>query len=167
MSINFQEVACQTILKERRFGLYDPEDKTPVKVVDFDSDLSNAKVINEREIEIHLTAIDNCIIVNRENGEMDNRCDAMMYYESVLLFIELKNKRDSWQAEGLNQIESTVKRMIEEDSDFFYGFKKRMAIVANRKNQFPSFHESNKEQREYFSLKYKMRLQFEAEILIR
>jgi len=167
MSINFHENACQTLIKEKYFGLYDSEDRTPVKVVNFDSDLSNARVINERELEIRLTAIDNCIVINRENGEMDNRCDAMICYESNLLFIELKNKRGSWQSEGLNQIENTVKRMIEDDSKFFYGFKKRKAIVANRKYQFPSFHESNKEQREYFNLKYNIRLQFEADIFIK
>jgi len=44
--------------------------------------------------------------------------------------------------------------------------KKRKAIVVNRKNQFPAFNNSNAEQRQYFSSKYKMRIQFEAEITI-
>ena len=56
--------------------------------------------------------------------------------------------------------------MIDENPDYYFGFRKRKAIVANRQNKFPSFHKSNAEQREYFSSKYKMRIQFEAEINI-
>ena len=167
MSVNFQEKSCQILVKDRKFGIYDAEDKTPAKIIEYNSDLCNARVTNEREVDILFTAIDNCIIINRPNGEMDNRCDAMLCYESNLFFIELKNKRDKWQAEGLSQIESTIKRLIDENPDYYFGFKKRKAIVANRKNRFPSFHESNAEQREYFSSKYKMRIQFEAEINIK
>jgi hypothetical protein len=79
----------------------------------------------------------------------------------------LKNKRDSWQSEGLAQIENVVKIMIAEIPDFYNAFTKRKAIVANRKHQFPAFQESNIEQRQYFSSKYKMRVQFEAEIIVK
>jgi len=56
--------------------------------------------------------------------------------------------------------------MIDEIPDYYYSFNKRKGIVANRKHQFPSFHSSNAEQREYFKSKYKMRIQFESEIII-
>ena len=75
--------------------------------------------------------IDNCIDILRNNGDMDNRCDAMLSYESNLLFIELKNKRDSWKAEGLEQVEATIQRMLEQNEKYYYNFKKRKAIVAN------------------------------------
>ena len=166
MKVNFQEQKCQIITSQKEFGLYDAEDKTPAQIIDYSSDLCNAFVKNDKELEVLFTAIDNCVTINRANGEMDNRCDIMLSYSSNSLFIELKNKRDDWQSEGLFQIENTVKRMIEEDPNFYYQFKKRKAVVANRKNQFPSFHGSNAEQRQIFSSKYKMRVQFEAEIII-
>lgn len=166
MSIDFFKAVCKKTTSEKKFGLYDAEDKTPAKIKLTDESIWNATIINNGSETICFTAIDNCIDVLRENGEMDSRCDCMLTYNSTLLFVELKNKRDSWQAEGLSQIENIAKIMIYEIPIHYYSFKKRKAIVANRKNQFPAFHNSNAEQRQYFSSKYKMRIQFEAEIII-
>lgn len=79
----------------------------------------------------------------------------------------LKNKRNSWKSEGLGQIESTIKRMIEVNEDHYYSFKKRKAVVANAKHQFPCFQDYDSDQREYFMSMYKIRIQFEAEIIIK
>ncbi len=166
MSIDFFKAVCQKTTSEKKFGLYDAEDKTPVKIKLTDEHTWNATIINNGGKPISFIAIDNCIDVFRENGEMDNRCDCMLSYNSTLLFIELKNKRESWQAEGLSQIENIAKKMIDEIPRHYNSFKKRKAIVANRKNQFPAFHASNAEQRQYFSSKYKMKIQFDAEIII-
>lgn len=167
MSVDFFKVDCQNTTSEQKFGLYDAEDLTPVKIKLTEEELWNATVLNSTSKNILVTAIDNCIDIFRQNGEMDNRCDCMLTYETSILFIELKNKRDSWQSEGLAQIENVVKIMIAEIPDFYNGFTKRKAIVANRKHQFPAFQESNIEQRQYFSSKYKMRIQFEAEIVVK
>ncbi|HOY31690.1 MAG TPA: hypothetical protein PKW80_07405 [Bacteroidales bacterium] len=166
MSIDFFKTVCQKTTSEKKFGLYDAEDKTPVKIKLTDEPSWNATILNTECRTISFTAIDNCIDVYRENGEMDSRCDCMLSYNSTLLFVELKNKRDSWQSEGLSQIENIAKKMIEEIPDIYYHFKKRKAIVANRKHQFPAFQNSNAEQRQYFSSKYNMRIQFDAEIII-
>lgn len=167
MSVNFLKADCQNTTNEIRFGLYDAEDKTPVEIKLTDEDIWNATILNNDSKSILITAIDNCIDVFRPNGEMDNRCDCMLTYDTTILFVELKNKRDSWQSEGLAQIENIVKIMIAKNPDFYNGFTKRRAIVANRRHQFPAFQESNLEQRQYFSSKYKMRIQFEAEIIIK
>jgi hypothetical protein len=166
MIVNFFKADCQQTTSEKKFGLYDAEDKTPAKIKVTDEATWNATVINNSSKSVFFTAIDNCIDVLRENGEMDSRCDCMLTYDSNLLFVELKNKRDSWQSEGLAQIENIAKIMRDEIPGHYYSFKKRKAIVANRKHQFPSFHDSNIEQRQYFISKYKMRIQFEAEIKI-
>jgi hypothetical protein len=165
MSIDFCKTECQTNTNKKRFGIYDAEDKSPAKLKYDDEYSWNAIVINDNCKNLLFTAIDNCIEIKRANGDMDNRCDCMLTYEETLLIIELKNKRESWQSEGLSQIETTIKQMME-NIQFYNKFKKRKAIVANRKNQFPSFQESNKEQREYFKKEYKTRIQFEAEIII-
>lgn len=167
MMVDFFKKECQEIISHQKFGIFDAEDKTPAKIKLIDEDRWNATVINEDEKSITFTAIDNCIDVYKPNNEMDSRCDCMLTYDTTLLLIELKNKRESWQSEGLEQIENIAIRMKSENPDFYNVFKKRKAIVANRKNQFPSFHEVNIEQRQYFWKEYKMRIQFEAEIIIR
>jgi hypothetical protein len=57
--------------------------------------------------------------------------------------------------------------MIVENEHFYYSFRKRKAVVANSKHQFPCFQDFDAEQREYFKSKYKIRIQFEAEIIIK
>lgn len=167
MSTSFFKADCQNITKERKFGLYDAEDSSPAIIKLSEEESWNATVINDETKEILFTAIDHCIEILRSNGDMDNRCDAMLNYESNLLLVELKNKRDSWQAEGLAQIEATIRRLIAENNTFYFGFKKRKAIVANAKHQFPCFQVANLEQREYFMKTFKARIQFEAEIIIK
>lgn len=166
MTIDFFKSKCQTFTQEKNFGLYDAEDKTPAIIMLTDQSKWNATILNDDTKEILFTAIDNCIDIWRNQNEMESRCDAMMTYESNLLFVELKNKRDSWQAEGLAQIEATIKQMIAEKHDYYFSFKKRKAIVANAKHQFPHFQNYNLEQREYFMREYKARIQFEAQIVI-
>lgn len=166
MNIDFCKKECQSRTIEKRFGIYDAEDNSPAVLKFEDENCWNAIVTNDSCKDLLFTAIDNCIEIWRKTGEMDNRCDGMLTFDETLLLIELKNKRDSWQAEGLSQIEATIKQMQNIETGFFYKFKKRKAIVSNRKNQFPSFQESNKEQREYFMKEYKTRVQFESEIII-
>ena len=110
MKVNFFKKDCQTITNERKFGLFDAEDNMPAKIKLTEEKTWNATVFNDEKKTILVTAIDNCIEILRENGETENRCDMMLSYEDNLLFIELKNKRDSWQAEGLAQVEATIKR---------------------------------------------------------
>ncbi len=166
MNVDFFKADCQKTTSEKKFGLYDADDKTPATIKLTEENTWNATVINNGEKIILFTAIDNCIDVFKDNGEMDSRCDCMICYDSTLLLVELKNKRESWQAEGLGQIENIAQRMLAEIPNHYYSFKKRKAVIANRKHQFPIFHESNAEQRQYFSSKYKMRIQFDAEIII-
>lgn len=166
MIVNFCKVECQTRTSAVRFGIYDAENSTPAEVRFDDEPNWNAVVINDNAFELLFTAIDNCIEIVRENGDMENRCDGMLTYNTTLLFIELKNKRDSWQSDGLSQIEATIKCLIANDVAFYNIFTKRKAIVANRKNQFPSFQMAQNEQREYFWKNYKTRIQFDAEIIV-
>jgi len=166
MSVNFFNAECQKTTNVKKFGLFDAENNTPA-IIKLTDELSwNATVLNGEARQILFTAVDNCIEILRENGEMDSRCDVILSYDSNLLFVELKNKRDSWQAEGLAQIEATMNRMKEENEEYYFSFKKRKAIVANTKHQFPCFRDVNLAQREYFMKRHKARIQFEAEILI-
>lgn len=167
MSEVFLKADCQDITNEIKFGLYDAEDNTPIKIKLTDEGSWNATVLNNNSKNIIVTAIDNCIDVLRPNGEMDDRCDCMLTYNSTIIFVELKNKRGTWQSEGLAQIENVVKHIIAKIPEFYNGFEHRKAVVTNRKHQFPAFKKSNIEQRQLFWSKYRMRVQFEAEIVIK
>jgi len=166
MSTDFFKTSCQNRTTEKKFGLYDSDDETPAKIKFTDQQSWNAIVINQEGRTVLFTAIDYCIDFFKDNGNMDSRCDCMLTYDSTLLLVELKNKRGSWQSEGLSQIENVASRMLDEIPNFYYGFKKRKAVVANRKNKFPAFQESNSEMRQYFRSKFKMYVLFEAEIKI-
>ncbi len=168
MKVDFFKQECRTITNEMKFGLCDDENnKEPAYINITDESTWIATVINDTAKKIEFTAIDNCINIFRENGEMERRCDTMISYENNLLFVELKTKRADWKAEGLNQKEVTINSMLEHNENYYYSFTKRKAIVANSKHRFPSFQDYDTEQREYFKDKYKIRIQYEAEIVIR
>jgi len=167
MRVDFFKQTCQSIVNYSKFGICDDDNKLPAYININDETGWIATVINKDAKEITFTAIDNCIDIKRANGEMESRCDVMLNYESTLLFVELKSKRHNWKSEGLNQIEATIKRMIKENKDFFESFNIRKAIVANPRHRFPSFESYDTEQRNYFKTKYKIRIQFESEIVIK
>lgn len=167
MSVNFFDTKCQSKTKEKKFGLYDAEDKTPAKIKLDDEPSWNATVKNEEAKEVVFTAVDNCIEVLRDNGEMESRCDGIITYDEIIMFVELKNKREGWQTEGLDQAEATIKRLKSQDENAYAGFAKRKVVVANAKHEFPCFQKIHKDQREYFMRNYKARIQFEAVIIIK
>ena len=166
MSVNFFNADCRIITRDKRFGICDDDNKKPAYT---NTDTANkwiATVVNDAALEINFTAIDNCIDIFRDNGEMESRCDVMMAYQNSLLFVELKTKRKNWKAEGLGQIEATIQKMLDTNNDYYYGFKKRKAIVANSKHKTPCFEENDAETRIRFFREFKIRLQFNAEIVI-
>jgi hypothetical protein len=167
MKVDFLKPDCTIVINEAEFGLCDDDNKEPAFVDITDKKKWIATVVNSAPPkEIKFTAIDNCIDIYKENGEMDTRCDAILQYDSNLLFIELKTKRADWKSGGLEQIEATIQKMIKEMPSFYYQFRKRKAVVANSKNISPAFNEFDVEQREFFKRNYKIHLQFDAKIAI-
>ena len=166
MKVDFFKVTCQKKIKVSRFGLCDDDDKKPAYTDTKDERKWIATVINNFPKEITFTAIDNCVPIFKDSKNMDSRCDVMLNYENTLMLVELKHKRKDWKSQGLGQIEATLKKMLEHERTFYYGFKKRKAIVANSKFKTPCFEDYDAEQREYFKKNYKIRLQFDAEIII-
>lgn len=166
MKVNFFDAKCKASTNEIKFGLFDPEGNMPATLI-FEAEPSwNAVVINHNSKWVEFTAIDKCIVILKNDGQTESSCDCMLNCESTLFLVELKNKRNSWQSEGLGQIEATIQKLIENETEYYYNFSKRKAIVANSKYQFPHFQEINIEQREYFWQKYRIRIQFESEIKV-
>lgn len=165
MKVDFFSSKCQTITKEISFGICDNDDSNPA-FLDFDNPtIWIAKISNQKSKEIIFTAIDNCVEIKRKNNEMENRCDTMLEYENNIVFIELKNKRADWIEEGINQIETTLKVFIENNDEYFKNLKTKRAFVTNRKH--PNFHTIENETMKRFFYTYKVRLNIQAEILIK
>src|SRR5580700_10320823 len=104
MSIDFLLEDCSELTREKRFGICD-DDKTPAYIdAGEDEDKWIATVVNNVPKEITFRAIDNCIEILRENGEMESKCDVMMTYENNIVFLELKDKHSDWKSSGIDQI---------------------------------------------------------------
>lgn len=163
MSINFYEAQCQSTTSEMLFGIYDKEDKSPAMIVYIQNDKWNARVVNPTQKEITHTAIDNCIEILRENGEMDSRCDSMLTYSENIVFIELKNKGSDWKSDGINQIEATINN-FKKNHDLSV-IKHKRAFVANRRH--PNFQVIENEEIRKFWDTYRVRLNVDSEINIK
>lgn len=167
MIINFFRSECREITTAMRFGLCDDDNIQPAYINTTNQSIWIATVVNNLERQIEFTAIDNCIEIVRNDGQTEKRCDVMLRYENNLLFVELKTKDKDWQSWGLGQIEATIKQIIQHEPNYYFSFRKRKAIVANSKNKFPGFQKPDPEKREFFYQEYKIRIQYEAEIVIR
>jgi hypothetical protein len=165
MSINFFEADCRTVTNAQRFGICDDEDinvKTPAYINTDNESKWIAVVLNNTSQEILFTAIDNCIDIFRENGEMESRCDVMLTCSDSLILVELKNKNADWLSSGIDQIEATLIRLIENHEAFYYSFKKRKAYVANKRH--PNFHVVENATMRRFSTEYKIWLDIQGTI---
>lgn len=167
MRVNYLDAKCSTKTSEKKFGLCDDDNKKPAYINLDNEAIWIATVVNNAGKSLQFTAIDNCIEILNHDKSIASRCDVMLYYENRLFLVELKTKRKDWKAEGLEQIEATIKRMLVENKKFYLGFAKRLAIVANNKRTNPCFQDFDAEKREYFKKEYKIHIQFEAEIVIK
>lgn len=167
MTIDFFKTECRTVTNEQRFGICDDDDKaekTPAYVNTDDANKWIATVLNNASKEVLFTAIDNCIEVLRASGETESRCDAMLTTDELLILVELKNKVSDWKSSGIEQIESTLIQLIENNADYYYGFKKRKAYIANKRH--PNFHVVENAVMRRFSTEYKIWLDIQATIKI-
>ena len=168
MKVDFFKASCQTITQTTTFGICDDDDKnikTPAYINTDDESQWIAVVINKAAKEITFTAIDNCIDMIREDGNMEKRCDGMLTCEDSLILVELKDKAAHWQSTGIEQIESTLIRLIENNETFYYSFKRRKAYVANKRH--PQFQVVENSVMRRFSTQYKIWLDLRGTIEIK
>ena len=164
MSVNFFDAKCRSTTNNSLFGLCDNEDSNPA-YLDFNNKSNwNASVTNSvPPKELVFIAIDNCIEIRRENGDMDNRCDCLLSYVDNIVFVELKNKGGSWISEGMNQIEVTLKNY--NTNHDLSTIKHKRAFVANKRH--PNFRVIDNEIKRRFWDKYRVRLNIDSEINIK
>lgn len=167
--IDFFIPKCQTEnIVEPLFGICDDDDentKTPAYVSTNPADRWIAIVENKTSKPINFTAVDNCIEIQRANGEMDNRCDAILSNEEHIVFIELKvQKTGDWKNHAINeQLQTTIDHFKANYDINKYRYKR--AFVCNKKS--PHFQVSNKEKMDAFYRKNHIRLNIEQKIVFK
>ncbi|MDR3693724.1 hypothetical protein [Mucilaginibacter sp.] len=164
MSADFFKPECRRVTIETIFGICDDTNEMPAYLDSVNKSIWIATVNNNSQKEITFTAVDNCIEILRENGEMENRCDVMLTSDICLYLVELKNKVSDWRSEGIDQLEATIKVLKNTKGDFYFSFRKRKAFVANRRH--PHFVRSNTDDMERFRDVHRIRLYLQATISI-
>lgn len=144
MGINFFEPCCQTITNEVVFGLCDdpPPSNAPAYIDTTNSIGWIATVQNANATEVTFTAIDHCIDIRRDNGEMDSRCDAMLIYEDKIIFVELKERNSGkWFKKAEDQLRATISTFGANNN--LSSYSQKIAYVANKLK--PNFQSGNTE----------------------
>lgn len=159
--VNFFNVNCQQNTSANRFGICDFEG-AHASIIDENPELWIAVVLNDNQKNITLTAIDNCIEILRENGEMESSCDGMLTYDSDIDFFELKVKRENWIQGGIQQLVITVGIFFENNN--IADYRRKRAFLANKKH--PQFKFSHKEDMQKFKNRTGIRLIITNEIKI-
>lgn len=124
-----------------------------------------AVVSNADQKALRFVPVDhNIVVLNSQNQEI-SQCDGMLYAEDNMwiAFVELKEVRAGWKKKPHDQLESTV-RIFLANHDYTL-FRKRFAYAVNRKH--PHFAHSYKDEMQAFYNRYKFRLLFQQNIVVK
>lgn len=168
MPIDFFIAQCQTEnIRDKEFGLCDDEDKkekTPAYVNTTQPDKWVAVVKNQTDKSINFTAIDNCVEIERSDGTMDFRCDAMLTNEDHIVFVELKEQVADWISHAVDeQLQSTIDHF--KTNHDISKYKHKRAFVCNKRH--PNFRISYKDKMISFYQKNGIRLNLVREIVFK
>lgn len=163
--INFFPEECRTDnVTAPLFGIIDGDSGCKA-YVDYEHPADwEAVVKNKSGKALTFVAIDNCIEILRENGEEENRCDAMLTGNGYLVFIELKNQKEDWIRRAVTeQLETTVTLFGKNHS--LEGYSKKLAYACNKRH--PHFQSSKMDLMNAFRHKTGFRLVLVNEIVIK
>jgi hypothetical protein len=157
--VNFFDLNCQEEPRtEAEFGIKDGDIAYTTLE---DPETWIAKVHNQSDLPITLTAIDGCVILG---GELEGvrRCDCMLTTPDHLYLIELKDENKGWKSGAIAQLVSTIKLFIETHGKGNY--KHRKAFACNR--QFRRFQEVEHELNLRVFREYGFRIDAQATIVV-
>ncbi|MBP7679380.1 MAG: hypothetical protein KA096_03080 [Bacteroidales bacterium] len=163
MCLDFFQLACQEpAITSAEFGLCDDQNGGRAYTDILDHNKWIATVKNNKELSIIFTAIDKCVIQDNEYPGR-GRCDCMLTTSKHLYFVELKDKFPPWQAEAIEQLESTVQFLLESNHDISQ-FKLRKAYASNKKRD--QFVVIDNETNASFFRRTSFRLDIQAEVVM-
>jgi hypothetical protein len=135
MAINFFEANCTSQTNESVFGVYDVP---PAELIFDNAHVWHLWIDNSGGVDITYTAIDKCLDIPYAEGE---RCEAMITYKDVLIFIELKDSDGGrWAGKSRDQLVNTI-MLFKRDADIT-PFKRLYGHIANK--QRPNFKAGSK-----------------------
>lgn len=126
-------IECKRSTKSKKFGLCDdpPPSTEPAYVQLHSPDDWIAIVNNPNSKKITFKAIDYCVPMLRPNGQLESRCDGMLYFEHDLIFVELKDRASNgWLAKGRDQLTITIQYFCANHNINVY--RKIDAYVSNK-----------------------------------
>jgi len=162
MKVNFFDKNCQEQTDAPAFGLCDDQNLSKAYINTDDKSKWVAVVKNENQQQVMFTAIDNCITIKRDNGDMERRCDGMLTYDDEIVFVELKEMTADWIQDATEQVRETI-RVFSESNDLSR-FRKKRAFLCNKKH--PQFKISHQEMMQQFRNKTGVRLIIHNAIVI-
>ena len=131
--MNFFDPECrEPARKDVKFGLCDDQNGTKAYTNTDDPSRWIATVQNDTKVELTFTAIDNCVIMNDEECGR-RRCDGMLTSAKHIYFIELKDVREGWMVDAIDQIDSTIRFFMEHHDISMYRYKK--AFACNKRHR--------------------------------
>jgi hypothetical protein len=141
MSIDFFQERCQDNSNQKLFGLCDDQHNERAYLDEKDGSKWIAIVVNEYKYEVTFIAIDHCIKIKKVDGKMVKRCDGLMFFNSTIIFVELKERGylgNKWVEDGEKQLRSSIVHF--EATYASLDYKKKKAYIANKEH--PRFKES-------------------------
>ncbi len=115
--INFFRKECKTESNNEKFGLCDdpPPATEPAYINENNCRQWIAVVKNPQSQTVKFYAVDHCVPIYKEDGNMESRCDGILSYLNNLIFVELKErKKGQWFKKGREQLTVTIKRFKSE-----------------------------------------------------
>ena len=146
------------------FGLCDPGEGQKAYPTPADEDTWIATIDNKSGAALNFIAVDNCIEIRRPDGNMDNRCDAILTNDRHIVFIELKDQDKDWINHAVDdQLQTTIDHF--KANHTLDSYAKRDAYACNRRH--PYFKHSLMERMTEFKNKNDVRLHIDAHIVIK
>ena len=87
----------------------------------------NAVIESYGRADLNFIAVDNNIPYYDKNGNEKNRCDAMLWTDKTVVFIELKDKSKDWLEDAIVQLKSTIEFFDKVDGLGKFKYKKAYA----------------------------------------
>lgn len=159
----------EEVVPDVLFGICDDDDETTKTPAYVDKTLANAnkwiaKVMNHSGKSIGFIAVDNKIEIRRPNGDMENRCDAMLHNDDNIVFVELKVQAKDWIKHAVEEQLLTTIEVFKSCHDI-NKFRHRLAYACNRKHPF--FAVSHKEYMQRFWAEHNVRLIIGRDIVLK
>ncbi|MFK7982911.1 MAG: hypothetical protein AB8G86_23230 [Saprospiraceae bacterium] len=165
MKVNFFETECKEATRTAvEFGICDDDNGEKAYTNITDRNRWIAIVKNNKQRTISFTPIDNCINISKEGtNNQESTCDGMLTYEENIYLIELKNQKANWINKAIQQLESTIRIILNHHDLNQFKYKKAFACNKNH----PKFATISNERNKRFFKEYGFRIDVQGTINIK